>query len=321
MNNPKVAVVVCVYNGVDYIEKCMNSLLDQNHESYEIIVVDDGSRDGTTKVLAKFGGNEKVRVFKSPENLGLMKSRNIGVSKTEAEFVAFTDADCVVEKNWLSELIKPFAIDKAIAIVGGKIMDGALDKYWGQVAKGVYKIADKSDYVSSIIGCNMAFRTAFLITYRFDETLKYGADEADLCAEAEDANLKIYYTNEAKVTHFHRSKFIDFVEQWYLLGIGNCYFRIKHKIIPPVTIKSIILLLIPVSLVLIAIKVMLYTFLTLFFGFIVIVFYEDLRAGEKSLKELICSLPGRIVMASAESAGFIAGLFVVFDLYLKKRLS
>lgn len=96
-----ISVVVPVYNGEHTLCDCLRSLETQNisRSSYEIIVVDDGSSDRSAAIAASSG----VRVIRQA-NAGPAAARNAGVATSNAEWVAFTDADCVASRGWLKAL-------------------------------------------------------------------------------------------------------------------------------------------------------------------------------------------------------------------------
>ncbi len=97
---PKVSVIICVYNGGKIIGRCIDSLLNQDYDNYEIIVVNDGSTDNTDKILGKY--KDRVIYAKNKINKGLAAARNRGTELAKGEYVAFTDVDCVVDKYWLT---------------------------------------------------------------------------------------------------------------------------------------------------------------------------------------------------------------------------
>ena len=105
----KVSIIIPVYNGEKYIEKCLASVLDQKYESKEIIVINDGSTDNTEEILKKYIG--KIRYFKK-SNTGLSDTRNFGIGKAHGSYIMFLDSDDYLEKNLLTKL-KPY-IDKNI---------------------------------------------------------------------------------------------------------------------------------------------------------------------------------------------------------------
>jgi len=95
---PKVSVIVPVYNTENYIEKCLNSLVNQTLEDLEIIVVNDGSTDNSENVLDKFIENypDKIKYYKK-ENGGLSDARNFGLNYAKGEYIGFVDSDDFID--------------------------------------------------------------------------------------------------------------------------------------------------------------------------------------------------------------------------------
>src|SRR5215472_2313122 len=94
---PRVSVVVCAYNAERTIEPCLASLAVLNYPDYEVIVVNDGSRDRTLEIAEGFGF---CRIISQP-NKGLSVARNVGAEAASGEIVAYTDSDCVADPDWL----------------------------------------------------------------------------------------------------------------------------------------------------------------------------------------------------------------------------
>ena len=92
MNRPLVSVIMPVYNGEKYIKRAVESVYEQGI-SLELLVIDDGSTDGTEEVLSAYEGREDFRYIKNKENMGAARSRNLGVQEAVGEYVAFLDAD------------------------------------------------------------------------------------------------------------------------------------------------------------------------------------------------------------------------------------
>jgi glycosyltransferase involved in cell wall biosynthesis len=90
MANPLISCIVPVFNGERYLAEALDSMLAQTYRPIEVIVVDDGSTDGTRQVVTSYG--DRVRYFWQP-NAGPPRARNLGLSLVKGEFVAFLDAD------------------------------------------------------------------------------------------------------------------------------------------------------------------------------------------------------------------------------------
>lgn len=96
--------VVPIYNVKDYLRECIDSLLNQNVNDYEIILVDDGSTDGSGVICDEYEAeSEKIRVIHQT-NKGLSEARNIGIQNTSGNYIAFVDGDDYIEPNCLGKL-------------------------------------------------------------------------------------------------------------------------------------------------------------------------------------------------------------------------
>ncbi len=102
----KISVIVPVYKVEEYIDRCVQSLIKQNFDSYEIILVDDGSPDNCPDICDRYADEyERIRSTHKP-NGGLGDARNYGVAQANGRFVAFVDSDDYVEMTYLSNLWK-----------------------------------------------------------------------------------------------------------------------------------------------------------------------------------------------------------------------
>lgn len=102
---PKVSVIVPVYNVEKYIEKCLDSLLNQTLKDIEIIVVNDGSKDNSKEIIKEYEKNnpEKI-VYLEKQNGGLSDARNFGLPYAKGEYIAFVDSDDYVELDMYEKM-------------------------------------------------------------------------------------------------------------------------------------------------------------------------------------------------------------------------
>lgn len=101
----KISVIVPVYNVENYLEKCLNSLVNQTLEEIEIMVINDGSTDDSQKIIDEFQKKfpQKIKAF-SKENGGLSDARNFGIERASGNFLAFVDSDDYISENMLQEM-------------------------------------------------------------------------------------------------------------------------------------------------------------------------------------------------------------------------
>jgi glycosyltransferase involved in cell wall biosynthesis len=109
--NPAISVVIPAFNAEATLAGCLQSLAAQRepHPPFEIIVVDDGSDDGTARIAESFG----VRLLRTPHR-GAAYARNCGVTHSQGDILLFTDADCEPAPDWMQALSRPFE-DPAVA--------------------------------------------------------------------------------------------------------------------------------------------------------------------------------------------------------------
>ena len=101
----KVSVIVPVYNVYEYLDKCLNSLVNQTLKDIEIIVVNDGSPDNSKEIISRYAKEypNKIKAYKK-ENGGLSDARNYGIKKATGEYIAFVDSDDYVDINMYEKM-------------------------------------------------------------------------------------------------------------------------------------------------------------------------------------------------------------------------
>lgn len=113
----KVSVVIPAYNASNYITNLLTSISQQTFNDFEVLVIDDGSTDETISKVECFRDvlGDKL-ILKSQKNSGVSKARNLGISLATGDLIVFVDADDVLEKDYLKQMIIPFDQDKSIGV-------------------------------------------------------------------------------------------------------------------------------------------------------------------------------------------------------------
>jgi len=238
VNFPRISVIVPAKNSVRSIEGALRSLIAQDYPDFEIILVDDGSTDGTIERV-KVSFPSKVKLLSSGGR-GPSFARNLGVAIATGEIVAFTDSDCVAEKNWLKELARAF-FEKPEAVSVGGTQKPTLDADWFE--KKVFDFMEKagliSDYVRfsrgiSIIevehnpSCCSAYRKAAFEKFGgFAEELWPGED-TDLDYRLTRAGGKIFWNPLAVVRHSKPRNLTAFSKMMFRYGMAQGLLVRKH---------------------------------------------------------------------------------------------
>jgi len=122
MTSPPVSVVIANLNGEGYLAACLQSLADQTFRDFEVIVVDNGSTDGSLTLLSK--DFPWVKVIPLRKNEGFAQGNNIGISASSSEYIATLNNDTIAHRGWLSALYEAARADRNIGMVASKIFLG-----------------------------------------------------------------------------------------------------------------------------------------------------------------------------------------------------
>lgn len=118
MSDPKVSVIVPVYNTDRFLAKCLTSMAGQSYQNIEIIIVNDGSTDKSDKVITDFMRKEARAIYIKQHNQGVSAARNVGLKKAEGEYIFFCDSDDYNPRDAISTLVQVAERDKADVVVG-----------------------------------------------------------------------------------------------------------------------------------------------------------------------------------------------------------
>lgn len=136
-----ITVVVSVYNTGEYLSRLIRSLLDQTYGDFEIIIVDDGSVDGSAEECDRLAKEDaRIHVYHK-ENGGLSSARNFGIDKAKGEYIIFPDPDDLVESDYLEVLLSGYQnTDVDLSICGHYVTRNGRDDRWnpGAVSKAVF---------------------------------------------------------------------------------------------------------------------------------------------------------------------------------------
>lgn len=232
-----VSVVIPVYNGEETIGSCLEALKNQSLPDFrfEVIVVDDGSTDATASVVLA----HKIRLIRQP-NRGAPAARNRGIQAARGRWVAFTDADCVPSRTWLTFLLR--AVENGKDHMGVLGAAGRLIGYGSDArASRFVDLAGGLDSERHLEHPRYPFAVFGNVLYSRDSLLAVGGcDERFYTYDACDLHTRImrtcpgefYFEPYAVVLHRHRSTWRQYWRQQigYGKGLGQFYWRYRPEI-------------------------------------------------------------------------------------------
>ena len=216
---PKVSIVILNWNGYDVTRECLISLSKIDYPSYEILLVDNGSVDGSPdRLAAEFPG---VRLIRNPKNLGFTGGNNVGIRRAleeSVDYVLLLNNDTVVAPDFLSELIRAGESDKRIGLLNPKILyfepsdriwyaGGSFNIWKGiashrgnrEVDRGLY---DTPKEVTFITGCALLIKTEVIHKIGLlDECFFYTCEDTDWSIRSLKGGYKALYVPSSLVWH------------------------------------------------------------------------------------------------------------------------
>lgn len=123
INNPKVSIIIPIYNSEKHINKCLDSICNQTLKDIEIICVNDGSHDNSLKIISSFAQIDKRITIINQNNLGVSAARKKGLNYASADYIGFVDSDDFVEENYFEKLYNIAKIEHSDIIITGNIYE------------------------------------------------------------------------------------------------------------------------------------------------------------------------------------------------------
>lgn len=222
---PAVTVIVSVYNKVDIVGKCISSLLAIDYPCWESIIIDGYSTDGSYEVLKRFG--DAIRLVRIRGNYATALNKAIEMVKTP--LIALTDADCIVERNWLRELVKGFDEGDDIRAVAGFVGTPAGLPLIGTLIGIEYEGRQKffPRYLSRSPTMNLCIHTDAALSIKFDDRLPVAVETDFGFRLSETGN--ILYRPQAVVYHHPRVTWRSFFMQQVGFARGAALVYLRHR--------------------------------------------------------------------------------------------
>ena len=215
MANPLISVVIPNWNGKKFLAGCLDSLLTQTYEPIEVVIVDNGSKDGSVEYLQE--NYPQVKLVTFPVNTGFSPAVNAGIKASTGEMVALLNNDTVVDPNWMAELIKAMqehpeagsAGCKMLAYDDHTLLDGAGDGYRrgglpgriGHKERDTGRFDRKRYLLGACGGAALYRRELFDAIGLFDEDYFAYLEDVDLGLRAQAAGFKCIYVPTSIVYH------------------------------------------------------------------------------------------------------------------------
>ncbi len=213
-----VSIVLAAYNALEYSRTCLESIIEYTKVPYELVLVDNGSSDGTKEYFETFPG---ARVIRNETNLGFPRGYNQGMKACNGKYIVLINNDCIVSYNWLSNMLSCARSDAAIGMVGprGNRINGVqrIEREFNSLEEfyrftGEFNKPDPKKWfeVKKLVGfCLLLKREVMEKIGYFDESYGLGTHEdIDYALRARQAGFKLFCAGNVFIYHFSHRTFI-----------------------------------------------------------------------------------------------------------------
>ena len=226
---PFISIIISVYNEEKTLQQCLDSLLVLQYPNYEVIMVNDASKDNTLAILQEYQQkNNKIKVVTYPVNKGVPGARNEGMKVAKGDIFVFTDADATFVPEWPLKLIEPLVNNPKIGATGGrdiappnqplvhKCIDYTLTSFIGTAGLRGAKVR-LAKY--SVTGCNFAVKREVVGKVGMhDERIRWRGEEKEWCQRMREGGYEIQFVPESYILHYRRISLKSFWTQTYKSG-------------------------------------------------------------------------------------------------------
>lgn len=223
---PFISVVVCSYNGSATIRDCLEGLQRLNYPRFEVIVVNDGSKDNLADIVKEY----PVKLINT-HNRGLSSARNMGLYNAKGEIIAYIDDDAYPDPHWLHYLAYAYQNSNHAGMGGPNIApsdDGPIATCVANAPGGPVHVLVSDEIAEHIPGCNMSFRKEALMQIGgFDPIYRAAGDDVDVCWRIQKAGYTIGFHPSAVVWHHRRNSLKAYWKQQKGYGKAEALLEAK----------------------------------------------------------------------------------------------
>ena len=215
--NPLVSIIILNYNGENFIERCLKSVIADPYYPKEILLVDNASKDRSLEIARRF--QDSITIVENPKNYGFPKGCNQGIQVSRGEIIILLNIDTVVRENWLKGLVDPLITDPTIGLTGSKLLflDGRTIQFAGgrmhpncltthdgygelDIENPQFSVRQEVEYLT---GASVAIRRKVLDELGgLDEGFPLYYEDIDFSCRAKKAGYRTFYEPKSVVLHF-----------------------------------------------------------------------------------------------------------------------
>ncbi len=199
MKQPPVSITIATYNAERWIEQCLNSIFEQTYpqELIEVVIVDDGSTDGTREILQDLADDRRNLKIVEQENQGTASAHTTGLKNSSGKYIFVLSHDAYAEPNWAESVVEVFEENPQVGIVQGEV------EAVRQVTEPFAHVVEFDEFNRSFATVAIAYRARGLDLagrYYLEELCRYG-DDAELAYRILERGAKAVFLEQLTARH------------------------------------------------------------------------------------------------------------------------
>ena len=232
----RVSVVIPTLNRAKFLNHCLHSLARQECKPYELIVVYNGSKDNTKEVVMSYQEFLPI-IYVLEKNQDVSVARNAGIKVATGEIIAFTDDDCVVDENWVKNIIEVYKTTDS-KIVGGRTLNGYQEnlicRLWQRVYVlwfnsvcvlsinkiNYYEFPSERCFVKTLLTNNVSYAKEIFNAVEWFKPKASMNEDAEFHYRLRSLGNRILYSPELSVSHYYRKSISSMIRALYVSGKG-----------------------------------------------------------------------------------------------------
>jgi len=244
---PRISIVILTFNSIEFIKSCLDSIFNQDYQDFEIIIVDNGSRDGTSDFIRK--EYPWVILIENKQNLGACRARNQGIKESRGEWILTLDCDIVLKKDFLFRLLnvikdlspqsgmiqpKILNVDRETIYSTGIFLSSIRRFYDMDKGKKDNEKFNRSRYVFGACSAAAVYNRQMLEAIKedtgyFDERFFFLVEDVDLAWRAQKKGWKALFCPEAVCYHYGNSSGYARKNRQYLCLRNRLFLIFKNE--------------------------------------------------------------------------------------------
>jgi glycosyltransferase involved in cell wall biosynthesis len=230
MENPKVSIIIPVFNGEETLVRCLDSVSNQTYKNYEVIVVDNNSTDKTKDIIHEFRDkNNKIKYFFEPKR-GRGAARYKGEINSNGDIILMTDSDCIVPKNWIEEMMEPIIKNNQTAVQGPK--KAVTLNYWTkriqEEKERLIMEKTKDGKIDLLDTANFAIKKSVLQDVGYTNPNIFSGNDTELMVRLKIKKYKIYF-KRVEILHRYPDTALKVFKKSFYKGRWNGKIRKTYK--------------------------------------------------------------------------------------------